>query len=116
MYDITVNTEKNRLYLTLTHIESGDGRLLYEDIKNAVRDLDSGFTVVSDISQFFVADPTEGAWADEIIKFLADSGMTKVVRVTGVFSNTKGKTEKYGYTVFLAESVEKADMILDENI
>lgn len=114
LYQLKINPEKNRLYITLGAAGTGEGRQLFEEVKTAILSLQTGFTVVSDIRNFSVIDPKEGAWADKIIKFLAESGMQKAVRVTGVKASTEKRTEKYGYTVLTADTIQAAEHLLDE--
>ena len=113
MYVIRTDKSKNRIYITLGAIETGEGETLVAGIKDETATLKHGFTCVSDITRFSVLDPKEAVWADQALKSLADAGMTRAIRVTGQKTEYREIKEKYGYTVGLAETMEDADRILD---
>nr|NJM03384.1 hypothetical protein [Desulfobacula sp.] len=113
MYVIRTDKLKNRIYITLGAIETGEGEKLVAGIKAETAALTPGFACVSDITRFAVLDPREAVWADQALKSLADAGMTRAVRVTGQKVEYRETREKYGYTVGLAETMEDADRILD---
>lgn len=114
MYQIKVDSEKNRFYATLGVMGTGDGEKVYLSVIKAIKKLKPGFTAVSDISGFSVTDPKEAVWVEKIIKHLADAGMAKVARVTGSKSDLKEKVEKHGYKVVSVTNIEEADQILDQ--
>ncbi len=113
MYSIRTDKAKNRIYIVLGAIETGEGETLVAGIKAETAVLKPGFTCVSDITGFSVLDPKEAVWADTALKSLADAGMVRAIRVTGQKSEYRETTEKYGYKVGLAETAEEADRILD---
>jgi len=45
--------------------------------------------------------------------YLADAGMEKVARVTGLKTNPVEKIEKHGYRVITVKTLEEADKLLD---
>ncbi|MCG8614909.1 MAG: hypothetical protein MI802_01725 [Desulfobacterales bacterium] len=114
MYEIKTNTEKNRLYVILGEIETGDGKRFFEEIQVAVKQLSPGFSAVSDIREFSFKDPEEGKWAEKVLPFMADSGMSVVARVTGAITTTAERTEpRFGYRVVMVDTFENADDVLD---
>lgn len=113
MYSIRTDKSKNRIYIVLGAAETGDGEKLVAEIKAETALLKPGFTCVSDITHFSMNDPKEAVWADQALKSLADAGMVRAVRVVGQKVDYLETTEKYGYTVGLAETVQDADRILD---
>ena len=113
MYKIEIDADKNRMYVTLGAITTGEGKLFIDEIKKRLPELKNNFSVVSDISGFSLQDPAEAVWADKILKELADAGMERAVRVTGHDVKYRESKEKYGYTIGLARTVEDADKILD---
>lgn len=113
MYAIRTDKLKNRIYITLGGIDTGEGEALVAGIKAETANLTPGFTCVSDITRFSVLDPREAVWADQALKSLADAGMARAIRVTGQKTEYRETREKYGYTVGLAETVEDADRLLD---
>jgi len=113
MYTIRTDKAKNRLYIVLGAIETGEGETLVAGIKAETALLTPGFTCVSDITGFSILDPKEAVWADTALKTLAEAGMVRAVRVTGQKVDYWETTEKYGYQVGVAETIEDADRILD---
>jgi transketolase C-terminal domain/subunit len=113
MYTIRTDKSKNRIYITLGAIDTGEGETLVAGIKDETANLTPGFTCVSDITRFSVLDPREAVWADQALKTLADAGMARAIRVTGRKTEYRETREKYGYMIGLAETIEEADRILD---
>lgn len=113
MYTIRTDKAKNRIYITLGAIETGEGETLVAGIKAETATLTPGFACVSDITRFSILDPEEAVWADKALKTLADAGMTRAIRVTGQKVEYREKKETYGYMVGLAERIVDADRILD---
>jgi len=113
MYAIRTDKSKNRIYITLGGIETGEGEALVAGIRVETAALSPGFACVSDITRFAVLDPGEAVWADQALKSLADAGMARAIRVTGQKVEYRETKEKYGYMVGLAETIEEADRILD---
>ena len=113
MFSINADFEKNRLYITLGAVETGDGEKFFEEIRPLLAKMEKGFSCISDISRFSFIDPAEADWVDDGIKMFADAGMTRVVRVTGTEVENRETTEKLGYKVNLAKTVEDAEQILD---
>ena len=113
MHAIKADQSKNRIYITLGAIETGEGETLVAGIKAETARLTPGFTCVSDITGFSILDPKEAVWADTALKTLAEAGMVRAVRVTGQKVDYWETTEKYGYQVGVAETIEDADRILD---
>lgn len=113
MYSIRTDKIKNRIYIVLGGIETGEGETLLAGIRSETAGLKPGFTCVSDIRAFSILDPGESVWADAALKALADAGLARAIRVTGQKVEYRESTEKYGYKVGLAETVEDADKILD---
>ncbi len=115
MYSTWIDQNKNRIYIVLGKMGTGEGEKIYTEIRSLSKQLKPGFTAVSDISGFLVADPAEGVWADKILKHLAGAGLAKAVRVTGEVTDKRERAEKYGYRVMLTKTVKEADELLDSN-
>lgn len=115
MYDIRLDREKNRLYVRLGAIDTGEGERFFNEIKAMVAQLAPGFSAVSDIREFSFADPEEGRWAEKILPFLADAGMAAAARVTGKPATSLVRQEpRFGYSVVMADTGEDADETLDK--
>ena len=114
MYEISADVERNRLYLTLMDIGPGEGKLFNNDIRVEVEKLKPGFSAVSDIRNFVVNAPEEGAWADQIIQYLVKMGMKRAVRITGTSVSSQKGMEEAGYVAYMAENLEAAEKMLDQ--
>ncbi len=113
MFNIRADKGKNRLYIKLGPVDTGEGEQILKKIKSETALLRPGFAGVSDISDFKLNDPKEGVWAERILKCLGDSGMSVAVRVTGLKGKSQKKTGRHGKPLFIVETVKKADAILD---
>ncbi len=114
MYRIITDELKNRVYIILGAIETGEGQKIYDEVQAAVARLKKGFTAVSDITQFTFSDPKEGEWADKTIQLLAEAGMAMVARVTGNKTSTAHRVEStYGYRIVMVNEFSEADELLD---
>ncbi len=114
MFSVKVNEEKNRIYITLGEMGTGEGEQLVNDLKEKLTKLKKGFTGISDIRNYAITDPSESFWADRALKVVTEAGMVRAVRVTGSVTHDKETKEKLGYVVSLAASIEEADKVLDE--
>ncbi len=114
MYSVTIKEKRNRIYITLGEMGTGEGEKLVNELKEKVPKLKKGFTGISDIRNFVITDPNEAFWADKALKFVAEAGMVRAVRVTGSVTHYKETKEKYGYIVSLAATVEDAEKVLDD--
>ncbi len=114
MYQVKTDELKNRVYIILGAIETGEGQKIYDEVQKAVTRLKKGFTAVSDITQFTFLDPKEGEWADKIIQLLAEAGMAMVARVTGNKTSTVDRVEStHGYRIVMVHEFSEADELLD---
>lgn len=114
MFSVECDVEKNRIYITLGEMGTGDGKKMMAEIKKKVKKLQKGFAGVSDITNFKLTDPGEAVlWTDKILKSLADAGMVRAVRVTSSLTTTREMKEKHGYILSLAPSIEEADKLLN---
>jgi len=119
-YDIEIDREANRLYLTLEGLlDDATAEAHVADMLDAAEDLEPGFDMVNDISEF--TPMTEGATAtiEEGKRGLTEKGVSAVVRVTG--ESVVGKMQfdrvgdgEEGYHVAMAETVDEAEDLLDQ--
>ncbi|MDM8536916.1 hypothetical protein QUF70_09205 [Desulfobacterales bacterium HSG17] len=114
MHNVRVDKEKNRLYVTLGLIESGEGEVVFNEIQLKLKNLTPGFAGVSDISAFKVADSSEGVWAKKTLSLLSEAGMGTSARITDIKGNGKQTIGEHGQPVFVVDSLEEADKLLDE--
>ena len=116
MFSIHVNKEKNRLYIELGGTDTGDGQRMLQEIETKIVQLEKGFECISDISNFSFNDRNEAVWAEKVLKTLAGAGMARAIRVTGTDVKYRETTEKYGYVVGIAKTVQAAEAVLDQNL
>ncbi|HPH94701.1 MAG TPA: hypothetical protein PKW33_09305 [Anaerolineaceae bacterium] len=120
MHEVKVNTNKNRLYLTIK------GRYTVPEITEVAtlitgeaKKLKANFGIVSDISEFVPASEEVRLIMQDTMKKLKDMGLGHVVRVIKsdavVAANQWQRTSRAaGYTADQAETVAEADKKLDE--
>ena len=113
MFNTRLDKEKNRIYITLGTIETGEGEQIFNQVKSQLALLKPGFTAVSDITSFIVKDLKEGVWADKVLKLVVEAGMVKGARITGENEKIKKIVNEYGCNVMLVETLEEADQVLD---
>ncbi len=113
MFTIKINNEKNRLYLKLGTIEPGEAERIFTGLRSQLNRLPREFSGVFDISDFKVNAPEEVAWAQKIIKLLADAGMGVSARVIGAKSKRRRMLGRHSKPVVIVETVARADYILD---
>ncbi len=119
MYEIKVDTQKNRLYVILK------GFMDQEEAKNAANEvtrqsmlLTPGFDILTDISEFSPVSPEAAEEVKRAQGMLFRRGAKRVVRVVkNVLSSMQFKrTQKEAgakYEVLTAASVEEAEQMLD---
>ncbi|MDY6864726.1 MAG: hypothetical protein SVY15_01960 [Halobacteriota archaeon] len=117
-YEIRTDVTKNRMYLKLAgffHEEeiAGDIDIILEEVKK----LKPGYDAVSEINEFKPASPKAAAAMMKAQKALKESGLNRIIRVSG--SNVLGRKQfersgkEAGYSADTASSVEEADRMLD---
>ncbi len=114
------DSAKNRLYISVKgFFRERDGAEVYKDLESAVRQLESGFDVITDISGFV---PCSSEAIDIVRKgaeLVKQSGRRNAVRVTGGFVSGLMQFKRVLRPVFdeesvrYAKSIAEADAILD---
>jgi hypothetical protein len=119
MHRVTVDKEKNRLYLTLGKLEGADEIVqVVEKIKAAGRDLRPGFCCLNDMRDYELVDEAQEASIRQAQEFLVKAGLAKVVRVVRKFG-TWGHLQfdkmsmNVGYHAQNVNTIEEAAAILD---
>ena len=77
MFDVKIDQEKNRIYITIGEIDSNGGKQLYDCVLDALQKLNEGFTCITDISEFQVLGEDEYQYSEKIVTALVDAGMSK---------------------------------------
>jgi hypothetical protein len=119
MHRVTVDKEKNRLYLTLGKIDGADEiARVAEAIQVACRDLTPGFNCLNDMRDYELLDETQEASIRQVQEFLIQAGLGKVVRVVRKFGawghlQFDKSSMSVGYHARSVNSIEEATAILD---
>jgi len=113
MFSVRTDQKKNRIYVTLGDIGTNEGTKIYNALALKLKELKPGFSGVSDISAFKIADPNEGRWAKKIFDLLLAAKIGNSARVTGLKGEIKQETGEHGQPVFIVETLEQADKVLD---
>ena len=118
-YDLDVDHETNRLYLSLKGLlDAETAEAHVEEMLAAADDLDPGFDMVNDISTFKPMSQEATEAIERGKDGLTERGMSAVVRVLG--ESVVGKMQfdrvgsgSEGYHIATAETVEAAKELLD---
>jgi hypothetical protein len=119
-YKLDVDEEKNRLYLKMEgHFEADEGGDGQEELLRIARELDDGFEMITDLSEFEPASPEVADSIDDGKQILARNGLAASVRVTPESTTGKLQFERAGkeaesYQVAEAETVDQAERLLDQ--
>ena len=122
MYEIKLDMDKNRLYLTFGKIEDeAEMQEIVQNIKSQSRKLKNGFTCLTDLRKY---DPVNGIYEKyikESQEALIESGMSRVVRVRrpmGSMAHFQFDNVSYevGYHAPNVTSIEEGERMLDENV
>ncbi len=120
MYQVRIDPEKNRLYLTLSEVYRQEAKELYERLESECKQLKPGFTCITDLRRQKKPIGRVDQLIYSIQKLLANSGMRKVVRIVTPgaeeielqFENIS--TLKVGYSAYTTTSMKIAEEILDK--
>ena len=120
MYKLKIDTNKNRLSLSLIGtISLEEAKKIRQTIESSLVQLSPGFNVVNDISKMIHADDAAGIVLKEIIILLVQHGVKKVVRIVGPsktallqFANNSLQLEQY--KISYVPSIEEAENLLNE--
>jgi predicted xylose isomerase-like sugar epimerase len=115
---IEADVQTNRLYIRLAgKMENDEAEAAAKEVKAGIEKLESGFDIINDLAEF---KPTSGeavAYVEEAKTYAADAGCAAVVRIepespTGKMQFERAEGENY--EVAVAETVEKAEKLLDK--
>lgn len=122
MHQVTVDKEKNRLFLTFGKVEGPDEiARVAEKIQTACRDLKPGFSCLNDLRDYELVDESLEASIRQIQEFLVKAGLATVVRVVRKFG-TWGHLQfdrssmHAGYHARNVNSMDEAMAILDAEV
>lgn len=120
MYNVRIDKEKNRLYLTANEIYRREAKEFAELIERECKKLKPGFTCITDLRR----QKRQIGKIDRIIcdvkTLLANAGMKKVVRIVNPGSpDIELQFEaisvlNVGYSAYTTTSMEIAEEILDQ--
>jgi hypothetical protein len=117
-YTLKTDTQKNRLYLTLSGLMNDDETKKAADACiEAMKKLRPGFKVVNDISQFRPLTKEGVGHVKRVGELAVKLGMTATVRVMGISPTALHQFQRVskeaGYTAYTAQSLEEAEAMLD---
>ncbi len=119
---VSVDMKKNRLVISLHGtIRKNDLESIYTDIRFGVRDLQPGFDVVTDMRDSTIGYLTGITIFLKIQNFLKESGVGRIVRITGTSKTflqqiQKLTENKNGYSPVYVESLEEAEKYLSDHL
>jgi hypothetical protein len=120
MYEVTSDTDKNRLYITLGELSSELIKPILKDLAANVTRLKPDFTCLVDIRKMSVDAEAKGIEYIEIIQgALSDAGMKQVIRVVNEdniqpYKKMDNSSQALGYPSDPATTIEEAEKILDK--
>jgi len=117
MFQVTADTDKNRLYVTLQgHLEANERAEVVNAFIGAIRKLQPGFDIINDMSALA---PTEADGLKDLARVQATAmlrGVRKVIRVVRIpLSRIQldRLAKETGWAYEVADSVAEAEAILD---
>jgi hypothetical protein len=119
-WDVTLDRDANRLYLTLDGFLDEDAAAAAADATIAgAKELDDGFELINDLSEFQPGDQAAMKHIERGKAGIAANGVDAVVRVvaestTGQMQFDRAGEDKETYELAMADSVETAERLLDE--
>ncbi len=118
---VTADLKKNRLVIILVGtIRKDDLESIYTDIRFCVRDLQSGFDVITDMREGRIGYLSGAATFLKIQEFLQSSKVGRIVRITGpsriILQQIQRITQgKNGYKPVYVSTFEEAEHYLQED-
>ena len=120
MHALKVDVQKNRLYITLGFIEDKDEmNLIIHKTKHSVDQLKTGFTCITDLREYALADELNDEFIRECQLIVWDTAIGKVVRVNDPYKppacfKFEARSVLWpAYQIEVASSIEQAETILD---
>jgi hypothetical protein len=119
-WDVDADRGENRIYLTLDGYLDGESAQAAADATIAGAEaLDSGFEMITDLSNFQPADTDAMEHIERGKRGIAEHGVAAVVRVTAESTTGQMQFDRAGedeesYQVAMADSVATAEKLLDK--
>lgn len=120
MHQIRIDTEKNRLYLTLESIsDREETRDIVVRTQLLIKSLRQGFTCITDLTRYCCEGEASENFMREIQEILWDAGVKRVARISpnclakGHFRFEEKSAVWPGYEVVPATTLQEAEMLLD---
>ena len=84
MHIVKIDTQNNRLYLTLSGVISvPEAMKIRDEIYKGVESLKPGFDVINDLSKYIHADEKGAQHLQEVTRFFIEKNVGRIVRVVG---------------------------------
>jgi len=117
MFQVHVDEELNRLYVTIGDLQQSEPEYLKAAILEALPKLKPGWSCINDISEALTDNPENLAVLAEVMQAASTAGIGKVVRVVGKakFMPTlfaKFSQREGAYSALTAATVQEAEELL----
>jgi hypothetical protein len=118
MYDVRIDTSKNRMYITLAGFMSAEEvRTAADAVIEAGKKMHTNFDVVNNIADFKPGSPEVGTEIKRAQTFLKENGVRHVIRITGESTIAAMQMQRLGkeagYKADSAGTVAEADKLID---
>jgi hypothetical protein len=119
-WSVDIDESKQRAYLKLDgHLEPEEAAAAADATIEAAETLDDGWDLINDLSTFNPSDPEAMKHIERGKQGIAKNGVAAVVRVmaestTGQMQFDRAGEDKESYQLAMADSVEKAEKLLDK--
>jgi hypothetical protein len=117
-WNVDADHEKNRLFITLEgYLDAEESKASSDAVIEAAESMADGFDVITDISDAQPGDTESVEHIQRGKQAVADNGATAAVRISPESATGQMQFERAGdaaYPVAMAESVEKAEKLLDQ--
>jgi hypothetical protein len=120
MFKVKTDIEKNRLYVTLSGLfPVTDAKKAKDLIIKEVEALKPGFDLITDITRFIRGEDEGGAVLQEIMLYLIEKKVNRVVRVvgtskTGLLQFANYSQQISSYKLKYLPTLEEAENFLDQ--
>ena len=118
MHSVRINKLKNRMYIKVANLETGEATKATDAIISEAKKLRKGFTVINDVSEFVPLNDVDQKEITRAQKFLLDSGMSRLVRIVGDTAigqmQMNRKARELGFSADRFNTLAEAEKALDE--
>lgn len=120
MYEIKLDKEKNRIYIKLAgRISKEDAKLISKEVKEIIMEVNDGFDLINDLTEFKIGDPEANGIAKMLIRFIQNYKPRKVIRIIGKSRIGNAQFDRMitslnPYPIFYAKDIDEAEELLSK--